>query len=149
MLTENTTLSIIIFSGVIMLVAVLTAIYRRQRRSGDRVDDGDDPTIAAFRNSHESFYRILQIFQQRHDLAEILSERDVRDAYKLLRLKNNRPETRADSPLQLQDPSREISEERLQAAMLTILRAIYMDERLVADLDPSAHEELDRLLEGI
>lgn len=146
--TERIEIWILGISGLLLLFALAAALLRRRRNRLDP-DSDVDPTVAAFRVTHPAFYRIMRSFQRNHDLAEILSQGEVRDSFRLLQLRTEGGSPVAGSPLGLNDPAAAVNDERLQAAMLTILRGIYMEERFTAGLEPEAHKELDRMLDSL
>ena len=150
MLIDQLQVWILAGSGALLLAAMLAAYFVRRRRRLDP-DAEVDPTVGRFRTSHPAFYRIMRSFQRHYDLAEILSRGEVRDAFRLLQrhADGGQSPPAAGNTLRLNGLTGKLSDERVQAAMLTILRSIYMDERFVAQLDPEVHRELDQLLDTL
>lgn len=152
----NLELAILLAAALLLVVAAVLAfvLVRRKNRSQNE-SSSLEVTFAAYRDSHPSFYRILSSLRGGDELNQLLERGDVRAAFGLL-------ETRR--PAQGQQASRRGNQRGMldlgttddssvdrtvQAAMLTIIRAVYLDDNLRRSLPEGAHSELDRLLESL
>jgi len=131
--------------GLLLLICVLLLI-RRRRRAGPR-DFGFD--LTAYRKRNPGFVHALQAIADRGLGKELSRRGDVRAAFRLLKERGGaqrRPKPdRRTSLLELRVPP----DPRVDAAILTILRAVYMEEGLRAAVPVEAQREIDSYLDGL
>lgn len=146
--------------AVVLLAVVLLVVVLWRRRTGRKRESAEpldlQLTFGAYRESHPSFFRVMLSFQEKHQLQELLAKGEVRAAVKLLesqrktrKAKPGRGSRKASVLTLSQPPAATDETRRIQAAMLTILRAIYQEESFRKDLSDGADEELDHLLESL
>ncbi len=141
-------------AGVVALLLALWLLRRRRRSAaaGAKRSEGLWQIIAAYRETHPSFYFILQAFQANHAVDQLCHDRDVMEAFQRLdRLRSaSKPSPDArNSTLRLLKPEQDEAVRAPQAAMTTILLSVFRDPQYAADLPPQAAEELDRFLDSL
>lgn len=146
-------IAVILCGGLLFLAGVVILSMRRRRLSKAEGLNDLKATIAAYKANNPHFYRIMEPFLEGKQGADLLKRGDIRAALKLLSAKV----PRARSPLEgrgtvlhLADSGSEGKPDpRTQAAMLTILRAVYLDAQLYRLLPPGVNDELDHLLDTL
>lgn len=155
----NMSLELLILLAVAILLifaAVLALVFSRRKRRKVTAATSVEATFAAYRESHPSFYRILSSLKGGKELNQLLERGDVRAAVRLLETRRASQVDKEGSRgnerglLDLNARGGDVSLDRtVQAAMLTIIRAVYLDEDLRQSLPKGADSELDRLLESL
>lgn len=145
-LTADQTVLMLIVVGAILLAIIAWLLLRRRR---PRVDLGID--LDVYRKRNPCFFKVLSAVRDQ-GLVEQLKERgDVRAALKLLATRDaerrSREKDRRSSLLDL--PGQPEHARRQEAAVLTILRAVYMDEVLCHALPAEVVGEVDRYLDSL
>ncbi len=146
-------------AGAILVgLMLLVWLWRRRRpkpvpRAAPERPDGLWRIVSAYKESHPSFFFILDSFQANHPIDQLCRNREVMDAFQRLdRLRGaSKPSAAPDkrtSSLHLIPPPRTDSRAP-QAAMATILRSIFRDADYTRELPSQAHEELDRFLDSL
>lgn len=140
---------ILIIGGAILLVVALTIWlrYRRRKRVSLKVLGVD---LESFRSKNPCFHSVMKAVQER-GLEDVLGRRgDVRAAFKLLgeqslleqaRKKKDRRASLLDVPVP--------TDRRIDAAIMTVLRAVYMDEGTRRALTAEALAEMDQFLDSL
>lgn len=152
----NLELTILLAAALLLVVAAILAfVLVRRKGSTQNEASSVEATFAAYRDSHPSFYRILSSLKGGDELSQLLERGDVRAAVRLL--ETRRPAQRKQEArrskergmLDLGTSDDSSADRTVQAAMLTIIRAVYLDDDLRRSLPEGADSELDRLLESL
>jgi len=148
-------LQVLVGLGLLLLLAGLGIWLWRRRRKVMPHQLELQETVTAYRYRNPAFYRMMRQFWER-GLDEALLERpDVEAALRLLSTlrERRRDEVRrkdlGSSLLQLESKESKSEARQIQAAILTILRTIYLDPDLRRILPAEAESELDRLLDSL
>ncbi len=145
-LTADQTVLMLIVVGAILLAVIAWLLLRRRR---PRVDLGID--LDVYRKRNPCFFKVLSAVQEQ-GLVEQLKERgDVRAALRLLATRDaerrSREKDRRSTLFDL--PGQPEQARRQDAAVMTILRAVYMDEVLCHALPSEVVGEVDRYLDSL
>jgi len=152
--------------GVILLLLVVILLVRRRRSRArkaaaavvggpiGRVGGPTEQVLELYRESHPAFYRIVDEYRRQQGLDQFLNEPDFASAFQRLKsLKSKTDRQKRDkrvSALQISAAGeRENVNKETRAAMLTILRVLYLNRSPETTLTPQADAELDRLLESL
>jgi hypothetical protein len=140
-------LVIAVGAGVILLLVSVVLLVRRRRRRAPVTGFGFD--LATYQGRNPGFVHALQAIADRGLLEELSRRGDVRAALRLLKERGGaqRPRKR-DRRTSLLDRPPPV-DQRVDAAILTILRAVYMDEGLRRAVPGEAQREIDRYLDGL
>lgn len=134
--------------ALLILVAVAALLLCRRKAGGKATARALQQRLSRYENSHPFFFRVMTTFLQTHSLAELEEIPDARRALENLQL------IQAPSS---QGPHREVlklgdSDSGLvetEAAMLTLMRTLYFNERLSEDLPQAWQLDIDRFLEAL
>ncbi len=129
----------------ILLALVLLALRLRARR----LSSVEGVRLEPLHSTHPCFYQVMLALARSGDVKDLLERKDVQSAWKVVQRSQDRqtkakPRTTGSILLNGGDRS-----DRLEAAILTILRAVVMDEKLARRLSPSVVAELDSYLEHL
>lgn len=134
---------------LIVIVAALLALvaWLLLRRRHPRADLGID--LEAYRNQNPCFFKVIMAVSEQGLVDELKERGDVRAALTLLanRAAERRSRTRDRRSSLLDLPSQ--TDNRQDAAMMTIMRAVYMDEVLCHALPLDVVGEVDRYLDSL
>jgi len=154
----------IVIGGVVLLLLVVILLIRsrRSRHKGPvargalgRLDGRTQEVLELYRESHPAFYRIVEEYRQHQVLDQLLlTDPDFAAAFeKLKKLKSKAERQTRDkrvSALQISAAGdRESVNKETRAAMLTILRVLYLNRDAGTAVTPQADADLDRLLESL
>lgn len=156
--------------AIILLLVLLALLRGRRRRAEARSMEGSryaavreikDPqrlrkelrqTLDAYRQSHPLFCEILKAFQEKRSLDDLFENDEVEVAFGKLTFYKDQKERRvkersvASLLLEKDDPGRGRD---IKAAMVTILRALYLNPQFRRELSPAVEANLDRLLDSL
>lgn len=152
--------------AVILLLVLLAVVRGRRRRAearaaqwsteGGEIRDSRrlrralEETLIAYRKSHPLFYQFLTTFQEEHALDDLFEHEEVDAAFARLTFHRDRQETaRSRSTLHLDTASAGKGDREIRAAMVTILRALYLKPEFRRELTSQAVQELDTLLDSL
>ncbi len=137
--------------GLVVIAILLGLLVWRRRsaghvpppsRAGSERELGN--LVASFEQSHPAFASIMKSFQQRHSLRYLCRHKEVESAFAELSREAPSPAAKPSLRLQPGKPNRS-----REAAMVTIVRAIYEDDRYYRELPVQTHRELDNLLDAL
>jgi hypothetical protein len=145
-LSEDQTLLLLIVVGAVVLALVAWLLLRGRRRP--KADLGID--LDTYRNQNPCFFKVVQAVSDQGLVDQLKERGDVRAALKLLATRDaerrSRQKDRRSSMLDL--PGQQ-EDNRREAAVMTILRAVYMDEVICHALPSDVVGEVDRYLDSL
>ena len=140
---EQIILLVLVLSVLIISVAVLLIVLRRKSRSMRELGI----SLKGFREANPCFYQVMTAVLKAGKSSDLTSRGDVRAALRLLQERSKRvKKLDRSSPFLPKDGS---AKGREQAATMTILRAVYMDELLCQALPSNVVENIDRYLDSL
>lgn len=133
--------------GVVVLVVVVL-LWRRRR--APTPNESVDRMMESMRLTHPSFFVALSYVRKAGLMGEFMERDEVRRAVEILanadEQRKNRRRDRRGALLSLTPGSGDV---KTQAALLTVLRSIYLDDRVRPGLPPKTLDDLDRFLETL
>jgi hypothetical protein len=154
--------AIVVGGVVLLLVVVILLIRSRKARARKRpvvealgrLDGRTQEVLELYRVSHPAFYRIVDEYRQQQVLDHLLTDPDFAAAFEKLKTLKSKAERQSRdkrvSALQITAAGdRESVSRETRAAMLTILRVLYLNRDFTTELTPQADADLDRLLESL
>ncbi|MGH9338792.1 MAG: hypothetical protein ACRD1R_04190 [Acidobacteriota bacterium] len=118
--------AIIVVLVLAVIILILTLWHRKIRQRKHPLW-----AIRGYRKSYPAFFQVLADFQSRHDTRELFQDPEAKKALEQLQF-----HARSGRPAR-----------RVQAAMTTILRAIYLNREFRQDLSPQSLADIDRFLD--
>lgn len=144
-LSDDQALLILIVVGAVLLAVIAWFLLRRRRPKADLGIDLD-----AYRNQNPCFFKVVMAVSEQGLVDQLKERGDVRAALKLLATRDaerrSRQKDRRSSMLDL--PGQQ-GDNRREAAVMTILRAVYMDEVICHALPSDVVGEVDRYLDSL
>jgi LPXTG-motif cell wall-anchored protein len=141
---DQATLILIVVAAVLLALVAWLLLRRRRPRTADLGIDLDD-----YRQQNPCFFKAIRAVSEQGLVDQLKERGDVRAALKLLATRDaerrSRKKDRRSSMLDL--PGK--IDNRQDAAVMTILRAIYMDEVLCHALPNEVLGEVDRYLDSL
>ena len=156
--------AIVVGAVVLLLVVVILLIRSRKSRVsrkpvtqgglGRLLDSRTQEVLELYRESHPAFYRIVDEYRQHQVLDQLLTDPDFAAAFDRLKMLKSKAERqsrdkRVSALLITAAGDRENVNKETRAAMLTILRVLYLNRDATTGLTPQADADLDRLLESL
>ena len=142
-----------VLAGVVVLgLAGLLILRRRRRRKSHFWGKEQTGALEALRASHPEFFRIMADLQQRRRPDEVFRHQEAQAAFNKILAHQARRQSSAKkggSLLDLAPAEAGHGRRTLDAAVLTILRTLYLDPELKKVLTPEAEEELDHYLDAL
>jgi len=146
----NQILLLALVVSVLVLVVAIVVIVRRRKSSTVR-ELGI--SLKGFRERNPCFYRVMTAVVKAGKTSELTQRGDVRAALRLLQdqagKRGKRPKKPERTASLLSTPTGHSGKDRQQAATMTILRAVYMDETLCRALPNSVIKDIDRYLDSL
>lgn len=152
---------LLIAAGLLLLILLIVLVAKRRQRT-KRVRGGSpgaeadrrDPrlVLARYRTSHPAFYRIMTAFQENHSMDRLLEGEEAKKAFARLSKIPTVPKKKGGgrtAVLSLSESEGSKSPPELEAAMLTLVRSIYMNPEYRNTLPGDSDRELDRFLDNL
>lgn len=138
--------------AVLVLAGVLIWRWRHHRREGHSWGKEESDALEALRASHPEFFRIMTDIRQRRRPGQVFRHDEAQAAFdKILAHQARRASSgkKGGSLLDLAPAEADHGRRTLDAAVLTILRTLYLDPELKKALTPEAEQELDHYLDAL
>lgn len=138
-------LILIVFAAVLLALIAWLLLRRRRPRAELGID------LDAYRKQNPCFFKVITAVREQGLVDQLKERGDVRAALKLLATRDaerrSRQKDRRSSLLDL--PGQPAKTRHQDAAVMTILRAVYMDEVLCHALPSEVVGEVDRYLDSL
>ena len=135
---------------LIVLIVAVVAVIGIRRKTSRAVRELGFP-LKSFRETNPCFYQVMAAVLKAGKSTELTHRGDVRAALRLLQEESRKKARRARKP----DRSTSLLDKggpgkgRREAATMTILRAVYMDESLCRALPNTVVKDIDRYLDSL
>lgn len=152
MQSENLLTYVLAGAAVLLLFALLIIRWLRSRRAGHIWGKEQTGAMEALRSSHPEFFRIMKDIQQHRRPDEVFRHQDALAAFEKILAHQARRKSSGKKGAALLDlaPAEAGHGRRtVDAAVLTILRTLYLDPDLQKALTPEAEQELDHYLDAL
>ncbi len=139
---------IAVVAGAVLLVVAMLIVLSRRKSSAVR-ELGI--SLKGFRERNPCFYRVMTAVLKAGKSSELTQRGDVRAALRLLQDQARKRGKRPKKPERTASllATGQSGKDRQEAATMTILRAVYMDETLCRSLPNSVIKDIDRYLDTL
>jgi hypothetical protein len=151
---ETMSLQLIVLGAVLATLLLVVAggffYFKRKRERRAELDRQLNRVLSNYRKSDPEFCRVLQRVVDYGYGPMLLSKGDARAAMRLLESRcppESARQRQTSSVLNLSGSASTPTDSRVTAAMVTILRSIYLDRKLVLELQGGIEEEMDIALD--